>query len=542
MRSMFFIILILITSSLRAQLNQEWVRMYNGSANGNDEALTHTTDASGNVYAAGKILRSSTGFDIYAVKFSPSGILLWEKLYNGPGNGNDIAYSVKVDRSGNVFIAGESKGLNTNRDFVLIKYNSQGEEQWIKRYNGIGNSDEIPVAVVTDTAGNSIITGHSWTVGSLFDFVTIKYNSEGDTLWTRKYNGSANGNELASDLISDTSGNIYVTGSSFGPGTINDFILVKYNSNGDEMWAQTYNGPVNGNDNFTSITLDNSSNVIISGSSVGSGTSIDFATLKYSPAGDVIWLRRYTSPTVNIEEPKAIASDASGNIYVTGTSTGFSTSYDYLTVKYSPAGDEMWVRRYNGPSSNNFDESRSVSADNSGNVLVSGLSAGTGTMDDIVTIKYDENGNELWVHRYNSPANLNDVANNISFDNSGNIIISGIITSITGGVDFGVIKFSQLTSLNTLSEGNANEYWISQNYPNPFNPVTYLEFGISNLEFVSIKVFDVLGTEVAALVSEKRDPGNYTVEFDGSKFTSGIYYYRITAGSFTETKRMVLLK
>ena len=69
-----------------------------------------------------------------------------------------------------------------------------------------------------------------------------------------------------------------------------------------------------------------------------------------------------------------------------------------------------------------------------------------------------------------------------------------------------------------------------------------MEFGISNLEFVSIKVFDVLGTEVAVLVSEKREPGNYTVEFDGSKFTSGIYYYRITAGSFTETKRMVLLK
>ena len=372
--------------------------------------------------------------------------------------------------------------------------------------------------------------------------MTIKYNSEGDTLWTRKYNGSANGNELASDLISDASGNIYVTGSSFGPGTINDFILIKYNSNGDEMWTQTYNGPADGNDNFTSIALDNNSNVIITGSSVGSGTSLDFATLKYSPAGDVIWLRRYTSPTVNIEEPKAITGDASGNIYVTGTSTGFSTSYDYLTVKYSPAGDELWARRYNGPSSINFDESRSVSADNSGNILVSGLSAGTGTLDDIVTIKYDENGNELWVHRYNSPANMNDAANNISFDNSGNIIVSGFMTSLSGGMDFGVIKFSMLTSLNTLSEGNANKYRISQNYPNPFNPVTHWEFGISNLEFVSIKVFDVLGNEVAVLVSEKREPGNYTVEFDGSKFTSGIYYYRITAGNFTETKRMVLLK
>lgn len=65
----------------------------------NDEAITHTSDASGNIYVAGKFVGVSTGFDIYTVKYSSSGNILWEKIYNGPGNGNDIAYSIAVDVS-----------------------------------------------------------------------------------------------------------------------------------------------------------------------------------------------------------------------------------------------------------------------------------------------------------------------------------------------------------------------------------------------------------------------------------------------------------
>ena len=87
---------------------------------------------------------------------------------------------------------------------------------------------------------------------------------------------------------------------------------------------------------------------------------------------------------------------------------------------------------------------------------------------------------------------------------------------------------------------------FSQNYPNPFNPVTNLEFGISDLGFVSLKVYDLLGKEVMTLVNEKLSPGTYEVEFSatggGSGLTSGVYFYRITAGEFTDTKRMMLLK
>jgi len=108
-----------------------------------------------------------------------------------------------------------------------------------------------------------------------------------------------------------------------------------------------------------------------------------------------------------------------------------------------------------------------------------------------------------------------------------------ILKTITGG---------ELVGVQSISVEVPSGFSLNQNYPNPFNPVTNLEFGISDLGFVSLKVYDILGKEVATLVNEKLSPGKYKVEFDGSALPSGIYFYRITAGEFTNTKRMMLVK
>ncbi|MBK8552470.1 MAG: T9SS type A sorting domain-containing protein [Ignavibacteria bacterium] len=108
-----------------------------------------------------------------------------------------------------------------------------------------------------------------------------------------------------------------------------------------------------------------------------------------------------------------------------------------------------------------------------------------------------------------------------------------ILKTTNGGTSVGVQNFS-----TEIPSG----YSLSQNYPNPFNPVTNLEFGISDLGFVSLKVYDILGKEVVTLVNEKLSPGKYQVEFDGSGLPSGVYFYRLTAGEFTDTKRMMLIK
>ena len=98
------------------------------------------------------------------------------------------------------------------------------------------------------------------------------------------------------------------------------------------------------------------------------------------------------------------------------------------------------------------------------------------------------------------------------------------------------------TNISSAETGVPGQFRLYQNYPNPFNPVTNLEFGISDLGFVSLKVYDVIGKEVMTLVNEKLNPGNYKIEFDGSNLTSGVYFYKLTAGEFTETKRMMIVK
>ena len=129
----------------------------------------------------------------------------------------------------------------------------------------------------------------------------------------------------------------------------------------------------------------------------------------------------------------------------------------------------------------------------------------------------------------------------------GGIMISSYNQYITGGNPFGQAAIYHTTNggiagVNLLGNLIPVMYTLSQNYPNPFNPVTNLEFGISDLGFVSLKIYDLLGKEVTTLVNEKLSPGTYKYEFDGSGLPSGVYFYRLTAGEFMETKRMMLVK
>jgi hypothetical protein len=101
------------------------------------------------------------------------------------------------------------------------------------------------------------------------------------------------------------------------------------------------------------------------------------------------------------------------------------------------------------------------------------------------------------------------------------------------GVAVGVEKEDNLTP-ETFS--------LSQNYPNPFNPSTSIKFSIPEASNVVLKVYDILGSEVAVLVNKKVEAGNYTVNFDASQFASGMYIYSIKAGEFTVSKKMMLLK
>ncbi|HSL88319.1 MAG TPA: T9SS type A sorting domain-containing protein, partial [Ignavibacteriaceae bacterium] len=105
-----------------------------------------------------------------------------------------------------------------------------------------------------------------------------------------------------------------------------------------------------------------------------------------------------------------------------------------------------------------------------------------------------------------------------------------------------VVELLISTSVENSSEFIATEYSLSQNYPNPFNPSTRIKYQVTGISRVSLKVYDILGREAATLVNEEKPAGTHQVTFDASSLASGIYFYKIQAGSFVETKKMILLR
>ena len=87
-----------------------------------------------------------------------------------------------------------------------------------------------------------------------------------------------------------------------------------------------------------------------------------------------------------------------------------------------------------------------------------------------------------------------------------------------------------------------HDFYLSQNYPNPFNPMTNIQFEIPDLEKVTLKIYDILGREISTLINEEKKTGIYRIKFDGTDLPSGIYFYQLKAGMFTQTKKMILLK
>jgi uncharacterized delta-60 repeat protein len=469
----------------------------------------------------------------------------WVSRYNGPGNGSDEAYSLAVDGSGNVYVAGGSYGNGTDYDYSTIKYNSSGVQQWVARYNGPGNSSDVATSLAVDGPGNVYVTGWSIGSGTNTDYATIKYNSSGVQQWVSRYNGPGNGSDGAYSLAVDGSGNVYVTGSSFGIGTGYDYATIKYNSFGVPQWVAIYNGPGNSTDEAYSLAVDGSGNVHVTGrsrSGTTSGTE-DYATIKYNSFGLQQWVSRYNGPGSSDDVALSLAVDGSGNVHVTGYSrSGGLDTEDYATIKYKSSGVQQWVQRYNGPG-NNIDQANSLAVDGSGNVYVTGFSYGSGTDGDYATIKYNSSGVQQWVERYNGPGNSSDGARSLAVDGSGNVYVTGYSYDGSGtDGDYATIKYSQLVGITPISNEIPEAFRLEQNYPNPFNPGTTIKFALPNNSFAKLVVFDALGREVETLVSEQLNAGTYEVNWNASNYPSGVYFYTLVSAGFSRTNKMMLIK
>ena len=310
---------------------QQWISKHTGtSANYTNAGLYIATDHSGNVYVSGFAVNSSSNDDFCTIKYNASGIEQWVEIYNGPGNDEDMTLSMILDDSANVYITGRSK--DGGDDFATLKYNTDGVQQWVARYNNplYPYWGETPRSLAVDHAGNVIVTGWGVNGIDMGDFLTIKYNSVGAEQWIKRYHGFGGG-EGGNSVGLDDSGNIYVAGS-----TDNDYVTIKYSPSGDELWVNRYDGPAYDWDWAAAMKVDAAGNSYVTGFSTGINSGFDYVTIKYDSSGTQQWLETYNGLQSNNDRARAIAIDASGNAYVTGFAIqDAALTSDIVTIKYS---------------------------------------------------------------------------------------------------------------------------------------------------------------------------------------------------------------
>jgi len=406
-------------------------------------------------------VKDSSGNTLSSQYLSSSGFTTWSGTQQLGTSSEDWGLGVTIDSSDNIYLTGRTIGGldgNTNsgdNDTFLVKYNSSGNKQWTRQF-GTSSSDVTSdggKGINVDSSGNVYVTGHTYggldgnTNSGDYDIFLVKYNSSGTKQWLRQLGTSSE--DRGNSVSSDSSGNVYVTGYTHGglDGNTNsgssDIYLMKYNSSGTKQWI---------------IQLGTSS------TDIGRDVSVD----------------------------------SSGNIYVAGFSEGGldgntnSGNADIILMKYNSSGIKQWIIQL-GTSSE--EKAGSVFVDLTGNVYMSGYTYGgldgntnSGDMD-IILVKYNSSGTKQWTSQHGTSSF--DIGKDVSVDSSGNIYVTG---HTVGGLD------------GNLQNGNGDLFLMKFNSSGTKQWTSQL--GTSSIDYVSGMSIDSSGNVFISGYTEGGLDGN----------------------------------
>ena len=433
------------------QVSLDWTARYSGPSNAIDQAHAIAVDASGNTYVTGGADRNepALGGDIVTAKYDADGNQVWTARYENPGALADAPTAITLDGTGHVYVTGYSHGhssIITAQDYVTLKYSPNGVQLWAARYSAPTNSPsgarsvDYPRAIAVDSSGSVYVTGStSDSAGQSRDYATVKYDSNGNQLWAAIYDGSDHSSDSATCLAVNGQGEVYVGGYS---------ALVKYDPEGNQLWIQLT--PV------SDVALDLQGNVVTAGPSLlessDDGEQSDFQIAKYRPDGERLWRTLYDGGIGESDSATYVRLDRVGNIYVSGNSASrcdWVTDDGHLekvcdtvisTLKLAPDGQQLWAARY-ASADQTMHFPVGLELDTAGNVYVVGSE---GPWSRTVTLKYASNGTRLWGIAYRVPNHGWDSPAGIAISATGGVYVAGSSHWNDGASsDYFVLKYTQ---------------------------------------------------------------------------------------------------
>ncbi len=292
--------------------NPAWTNFFKYSPTSQESAADLAVDAAGNIFVTGSSFDNGTG--CLTVKYASDGSVLWARRYliDGTGGTGGSGTQVIVDQQQNVLVAVDMHSIYGN-NYAVVKYSNSGTALWTNVVTAVSYAGGGVPRITVDPVGNVFLVGGT-PGATTADFTTVKYSSTGVPLWTNRFVDPNSGTEEFDGAGTDNAGNLYCVIASGSPnGSANyNYVTVKYSSNGVAVWTNRYNGPANASDLTRAMTVDKAGGVYVTGTSSSGGSAfsaLDWATVKY--ADNV----RYVPPAsfVGLDTITFTAFDSLGN-------------------------------------------------------------------------------------------------------------------------------------------------------------------------------------------------------------------------------------
>ena len=541
------IIFLLVSSFAEAQVTTAWTAHYQSPWMFRDYGREIKTDAQGNVYVGGhSLIDASQHAVVTIVKYDGNGSMLWE--YHSPA----IYYNIEdmeVDAATGIVYYGGSIWIDSTAEwnYLTVKIDSSGQDVWTQFYdgNGIGAGWDYGLGIAIDQPGNVYITGYSQGTFNGYDWVTVKYNSAGMQQWVARWANPDNASQVfnyfneAYQVSADNSGNVYVSGYGFN-GTSHELTLLKYDASGNFLWQRD----IDTHAQWDALTkdymkMDAAENIYLAGNIHNPSTGSDILIVKYDPQGNLLWTSSWNSPTNDSDYvsggdyvDQGLMLDANANLFISGTSQdpGILFTENIVTLKFDSAGNFLWENIFNG-TGDDQDIAYSIGVDNAGNAYVCGSTNTLAALnsEDYITFKINgTTGATVWSRLYNATVDWIDAPHAIYVDNLLNVYVTGISMTNTDWMDprteIVTIKYAQtFTGFDEIS--NENSFAA---FPNPFS--TTLNIKLNNPDALGaearIIITDVAGKTVQEAAIHKSE-GIISL---GRELSTGIYIAQLRSG------------
>jgi hypothetical protein len=358
----------------------------------------------------------------------------WERLHDA--GGSDFARDVTIDNLGNCYMVGISYPEPGGSVYgaKILKYDPNGALLWQRTFRPDGYGSAVATQVVVTPERDVYVAGRATHPTSGSDIILLKYSETGGLRWSQIYNGSGNGLDEVNEMLIDGARNVYIGGRSETAASGNrDMLALHYDAFGTHRWTYTKNGAANVHDNVKGIAL-RGNRLFLGGETDRTATAVCLS----SETGAEQWLRQIGIPGFEIDPTSqgvsGIGVDSAGNTYLAGTIRSVSPPdrFRMFGAKLTPSGTVPWIRTF-------FEETewtigQTMAVDPEGALIIAGSCSRASTGRDLLTVKYDTNGNRLWSRPLTYVGNRPDQIRKIVVDLHGFIYAYAEMSTVEDGM------------------------------------------------------------------------------------------------------------